>query len=57
MRQFPDSSSFRNLKNSKYIYKTVGDHDSVAVARQGILQQPEVQRKNQTVGNLETVAR
>jgi hypothetical protein len=31
----------------------VGNHDSVAVARQRILQQPEVQRQHQTVGNHE----
>ena len=35
----------------------MGNHNNVAVVRQLVLQQPEVQRQHQTVGNPEAVAR
>ena len=38
-------------------WRDVGYHDSVTVARQRILQQPEVKRQHQTVDNPEAVAR
>jgi hypothetical protein len=56
MWQLSDSSSFSNLKNSKYMHETVGNHGSVAVARQLVVQQSEEQQVHKTVGNHNNVA-